>query len=695
MIRQPIRNAATRLRCIAIPLQFIACVLDPGRYEDQKTVQYTEAMKRPLRLYPAACVAAFLFPVIAFADLTQTSTLSLSGQTNINFDTGALGNSGGDLQYSSTGLTPQGSATALNAMIYATAAKLNDLTLLEVSLYPGYSKAELPSTILGVNDLFYVHTNGGHYAAALVTAVTGTSITIMFRTFNVTGGTGGTGGSTAPAVTAIRNNSSGIAAGVPSYGIAPSSIFVIQGTALADAGTPLLQDSSGGLPLTLNGASIAVTVAGVTVHPAIYYTSPTQIAAVLPAATPAGTGTLTVTYNGTVSNTQAIVVVPAALGINTYYTNSAVATDGTTYALLSYTNSGTPGENIVLWTTGLGADASDSDTTYTTTPHAVNTPLQIYIGGIPATILYQGSAGYPGVDQINVTIPQSAPDGCWISVAAVANGVLSNVTTIPINSGGGVCIDPVNGLTGAEIAPGGTQTLRTGVVAITQTNKAVTSGTPTYSTNADAAFETYTGLYSPANPVSPGSCIVVYTTTASTGIGSGLDAGVLNLSGTGGVAVTLPIQLGIKGAYYTSLANGAIPQTGGNFTFTGNGGADVGSFTLALNFANPLFQWNNPSVAASVDRSKGFTVTWNGGNPDSYVFVTGTATASGTTVGFTCMAKDGDGQFAVPSYILSALPAGTGGVGVQNDFYEKLNPSGLDIGIGIGEIGISTTSAFK
>ena len=444
-------------------------------------------MQRALRLSVTACIAAFLFPAIVLADLTQTSTLSLSGQTNINFDTGALGNSGGDLQFSSTGLTPQGSATSVNGSVFGVAAQVNTVTQLVLSLYPGYSKAELPSSILNVNDMFYVHTNGGHYAAALVTAATGSSITLYFRTINVTGGTGGTGGG--PAITAIQNNSSGIASGVPSYGIAPSSIFVIKGTGLADAGTPVLQDSTNGLPLTLNGASLAVTVGGVTVHPAIYYTSPTQIAAVLPASTPVGTGTLTVSYNGTVSNSESIVVVPAALGINTYYTNSAVATDASTYALLGYTNSGTPGENIVLWTTGLGADASDSDTTYTLTPHAVNTPLQIYIGGIPATILYQGSAGYPRVDQINVTIPQSAPNGCWISVAAVANGVLSNITTIPINGGGGACIDPVNGLTGSQIAPGGSQTLRTGVVVITQTNKAVSSGTPTYSTNADAAFE--------------------------------------------------------------------------------------------------------------------------------------------------------------------------------------------------------------
>ena len=363
-------------------------------------------------------------------------------------------------------------------------------------------------------DSFFVHTNGGHYAKVLVTASSSSTITLMFTTFGVSGGTA----NGPPTITAIRNNSSGIAAGLPNYGIAPSSIFVVTGTGLADPGAPVLQSSAApGLPLTLNGASISVTVNSVTTQPAIYYTSPTQIAAVLPSSTPVGTGTLTVTYKGVASNAATIVVVPSALGINTYYTNSGVATDAVTGAVLTYTNSGTPGENIVIWTTGLGADPADSDTTFTSTPNAVSTPLQIYIGGISAAILYQGSAGYPGVDQINVTIPASVANGCWISLATVSGGVLSNIATLPVNSAGGECVDQVNGLTGGQIAPAGSQTLRTGLVAITQTNKAVTSGAPTFSSNTDAALEKYTGIYTPTNPVSPGGCIVNYLAPANIG----------------------------------------------------------------------------------------------------------------------------------------------------------------------------------
>jgi uncharacterized protein (TIGR03437 family) len=569
-------------------------------------------MTTAFRLRLAIPVLAFVFPAAIFADLNQTTTLSTSNSTNLNLDTGAVSNSGGDIQFSASGMTPQGKATAVNSLL-TTAAGFAGVSQLVVQLYPGYSAATIPSATLAktgsLMDSFFVHTNGGHYAKVLVTDLTGSAITLMFTTFGVSGGT--TSGP--PTITAIRNNSSGIAAGLPNYGIAPSSIFVVTGTGLAAPGTPTLQSSAApGLPLTLNGASISVTVNGVTTQPAIYYTSPTQIAAVLPASTSLGTGTLTVTYNGIASNAASIVVVPSALGINTYYTNSGVATDAVTGALLTYTNSGTPGENIVLWTSGLGADPADSDTTYTSTPNAVATPLQIYIGNALATILYQGSAGYPGVNQINVTIPDSVPNGCWISLAAVSGGVLSNIATLPINSGGGACVDQVNGLTGDQIAPAGSQTLRTGLVAISQTNKAVSSGTPTFSTNTDAAFEKYTGIYTPTNSVSPGGCVVNYLVPATIGSITGLDPGSIKLTGTGGISLTLANQLGIKGAFYAALANGAIPQSGGTFAFTGTGGADVGPFTVALNFTNPLLSWTNPNVATTIDRSQGFTATWTG-----------------------------------------------------------------------------------
>jgi uncharacterized protein (TIGR03437 family) len=647
----------------------------------------------------AGTVLALSFPIAALANLTQTNTLPAN--TALNLDTGATAATGGDILWDGSTIAPQGIATAVVIYKDWPASAFGTITSILVQVFPGYSKSVIPAASLSVGTVFGVHTNGGHWTKVIVLDNTGGSINLEFTTFGVTGDRGG-GTPGPPTITSVTNNSSLIAAGLPNYGIAPSSIFVIVGTGLADPGKPVLQSSAApGIPLELNGASISVVVGGVTTHPGIYYTSPTQIAGVLPAATPIGSGTLTVTYKGVASNAAPIEVVPSALGINTYYANTGVATDGRTGALITYTNSGTPGQTIVLWTTGLGADPADSDTIYTTTPHAVATPLQIYIGGVLATIRYQGASGYPGVNQINVVIPDSVPEGCWIALAAVAGGVVSNIATLPITRGGGACTDVVTGLKGDAIAATGGRTLRTGLVGLIQTDRQKKNGTHTIENSADAAFEKYAGVYAPANSVSPGGCIVNDLTPVNVDNTTGMDPGTITLTGSSALSVTLATQLGIKGAYYANLPSGAIPLTGGTFTFTGSGGADVGPFTSTITFTNPTLTWTNKDVAATVDRSKDLTITWTGGNPGSYVFITGTSAAAATSSllgivgGFTCLTYADAGHFTVPSYILSSLPAGNGGTEVQNDVYAPLPASGLDMAFGLGVVSSSVAGTYK
>ncbi len=90
-----------------------------------------------------------------------------------------------------------------------------------------------------------------------------------------------------PVVNAVTNNFGGPLPGLPNYGIAPASLFVIYGSGLC-ASAPLVTETSAGtgLPQTLNDMTISVTVNGVTTTPAIYYAIPTQVAAVLPSTTP-------------------------------------------------------------------------------------------------------------------------------------------------------------------------------------------------------------------------------------------------------------------------------------------------------------------------------------------------------------------------------------------------------------------------
>jgi len=93
----------------------------------------------------------------------------------------------------------------------------------------------------------------------------------------------------------VVNGASFVAVGLPGDGIARGSMFAVFGTDLGPAefaGAPSLP-----LGTTLGGTSISVTVSGVTRSAFMLFSVAGQLAAVLPSDLPAGTGTLTVTYD--------------------------------------------------------------------------------------------------------------------------------------------------------------------------------------------------------------------------------------------------------------------------------------------------------------------------------------------------------------------------------------------------------------
>jgi len=508
----------------------------------------------------------------------------------------------------------------------------------------------------------------------------------------------------APVITAVMNNSSTIPAGFPNSGVAPSSLFVIQGSGMATPGsTAMLQDSTAGLPATLNGAGISVTVGGTTVTPAIYYSSPTQIAAVLPAATPTGTGTITVSYNGTPSAAAPIQVVPSAFGFDLYH-GWAVATDASSGALITETNSAQPGEVLIFWGTGLGSDPADSDNTYTGSPHAIGTPVQMYVGNTPvpsSAIAYSGASVYPGVDVIGVTIPSGVINGCFVPLALVtgsgASAVVSNVATLPIMNGGGSCSDAMTGMNGTLWSSLGAQSLvRTGEVEI---GESVFNGT--LSTLALVAFVNIGG------PVYPDSAI-----TGAVSVGGCSTLQILSTAPPNAVAASeTPLTFGnlsvqapvgsypvsaISGVYSMTLPASATPAPGGTFVFTGGGGTEVGPFTATVTVPTPVLNWTNQSDAATVTRSQGLAVTWTGGAPGSYVHILGSSSSGSAEGSFSCYAPQSALQFTVPAFVLSALPAGKGTTGMQNLApYAPFSATGLDTGEGVAYYSLSVSTKVQ
>jgi uncharacterized protein (TIGR03437 family) len=561
-----------------------------------------------------------------------------------------------------------------------------------------YTSAAIPASTLVVGEVFAVHTNGGNYAAVLVTAVSGSSISLQFTTF-------GSSAPSGPTITAVQNNYSNIPAGFPNSGIAQGALFYVIGTGFTAASAQaVLQNSTTGLPQTLNGATVKITSGSTTVTPAFYYAVSTALGLVLPSGTPVGTAQITVTYNGQTSAPYSFQVVASAMGFDTYSgTSEIVAQNPTTGALYNYSNSVPPNTLVAFWGGGLGADAA-VDSTAVPGAFNINALAHVYVGGVDAPIAYQGESGpgYPGVDEVFVTIPAGAPTGCNVSLVGVtASGIPTNFTTIPI--GNGACSDPVYGTTGAELASLSSQTnVASGSVLLAISTSPATSGSGTTTNDfAIASFQSYTGsaFGSTSGLVSLGGCTVNQTVSSSgsSGTTTGLDAGTITVTGPGLSSTTLMSEGSLlPGFYEGQLAS--VSLSSGTYTFMGSGGKNIGPFTAMITFPNRPLTWTNQAAAATVTRSAGLPVTWTGGASGTYVEIGGSSSStSGSVFGsFTCIAPVSAGSFTVPSYVLAALPAGTGSVTVENETnFSSFTATGLNFGFAAGFVSVEVNSTYN
>jgi uncharacterized protein (TIGR03437 family) len=667
-------------------------------------------------------VLVFAFPIAALADTTGTPNLS-AGST-LNLDTGATGTSGGDVLWDGTNLTPQGSATAIDVTTIAgplTPSYSSVTSSLINTLAATYSDLLSPKPITPKsNDLLIVKTNGGNFAKVLVSSITGTSVALKFDTF-------GSSTPSGPNITGLTNNYSGIAQGLPNYGIAPGSLFVIYGTNLAST-----TNTKEAFPLVnnLSGTSVSVSVGGTTVQPGLYYVTAGQIAGVLPSSTPTGQATITVTNGSTTSNAFTFQVVQSAFGIDTVYqtgSGQGVVTDAN-YKLITFNYSASPGQAVIIWGSGVGADTKNDDISYPL-PHQdnlTNIPMQAYVGGVSASILYRGRSQFPGVDQVVITIPQNAPTGCNVSIVLVSgtSSTASNFITTAVNPNGGTCSDPNSPYSVTSLT--GDSTVSFGFVDITQdvSNSALTglAQTSTHirtarpftargpraaavTTNNDAGgiFESIQGVqlgnYASYHTASVGSCVVYQESLSSITLPpfteTGLDAGNITVTGPSGT-VTLTPEAEIAGFYGASLSDSFITPQGGSFTFNGSGGKNVGSFSTTVTLGSPLFSWTNMSTTTSVTRSKGVTVTWRGGESGTYVEISGYSAGNSAAAGFYCLAKQEDLQFAVPSWVTSSLPEGSGTLDVSNASNPvKFTATGLNVGFADANVDDSTQIPYN
>ena len=469
----------------------------------------------------------------------------------------------------------------------------------------------------------------------------------------------------APAIDHLANNYSYIAADLPNYGIAQGSIFDIFGTNLSNNRTAL---QSAPLPTSLQGVTVDVTVNGTTTQAILYYASSSQIAAILPSATPVGDGTITVTNNGKMSPAGPIHVVQSAFGVLTL--NGAGAGPAAAFDVnnqyLGFTNALNPGDYFVLWGTGVGPVSGDE--TITQTPaNLTNIPFSIEVGGVPAQVYYRGRSQYPGLDQVIGIVPNGVTPGCWVSVVTLSGNVSSNFATLPIATTGRTCSDQAMGVTASQMesllskSSFNIGTLQLQKVGETQFNLA--GNVNIWDAATTQFISVKPGDFSRAalGP-SMGSCLVIQGgnghVPGANLPSTPLDAGpAINITGPSGSAAVqyqgsveqyawsaisvqiwpfddIPYQ-SAAGAYIGQIGSGQdlfiSNSGGGTFTFeNGSGGGNVGGFSVNLTLGSPLLGWPQRSSLglANVNRSAGLSLTWSNGDANSFMQISGWSISS-------------------------------------------------------------------
>jgi uncharacterized protein (TIGR03437 family) len=186
-----------------------------------------------------------------------------------------------------------------------------------------------------------------------------------------------------------------------------------------------------GLPTKLDG--VTVTVDGLPA--AIYYVSPTQINALAPLDT--ATGSVAVVVNTPYGPTaaQTVTETPATPAFLYFDAAGHINAQHLNYTLIGPTSLGsaftpaTPGEIVILYTTGFGQTTPAFSSQLTaplnssdeyTVSYAVTPLPTVTIGNLPATVGFAGLIS-PGLYQLNVTVPTSAPAGD-LPIVAMYNG---------------------------------------------------------------------------------------------------------------------------------------------------------------------------------------------------------------------------------------------------------------------------------
>lgn len=218
-------------------------------------------------------------------------------------------------------------------------------------------------------------------------------------------------------------------------GISEYSWITILGSSLSATTriwNPAADFVNGALPTSLDGVS--VTVDGKPAY--VYFISPGQINALVPADPNLGTVNVVVTHATLPSNTAPATMQALTPAFFTLANGNAAALHanntivGPTSLYPNNSTPASPNETIMLFGTGFGPGNTAIPNGQTITTPIPITGVTAMVGNTPATVAYQGLV-QAGVYQINITIPPGTPSG---NATVVANiGGQSTQANVVIN----------------------------------------------------------------------------------------------------------------------------------------------------------------------------------------------------------------------------------------------------------------------
>ena len=219
--------------------------------------------------------------------------------------------------------------------------------------------------------------------------------------------------------------------------VAPGTIAAVFGTSLT-AGNSCVAPTC--FPSFQNGkllttmAGVQVTINGSPVP--MFYATPAQLGIEIPVEVSGASATIQVTASGQVSAQRTVALAAVSPGIFSLSQDGqgagAITHSDQAGTVISTQNPAHPGEEVVIYATGLGQVAPSVATgSLPTGQSTTSTPVTVTIDGMMVTPDFAGLAGCcVGLNQVNVKVPANAHSGVSVPVFLTIGGKQSNVVTM-------------------------------------------------------------------------------------------------------------------------------------------------------------------------------------------------------------------------------------------------------------------------